>query len=267
LASIRHKWGTSWLEYCNSGQKYTKLLLEKSAGKISNFIFCSSVAVYGYPDELPISESTPRKPVNLYGKMKLECEKLVQEFGENERLPYTILQPSIIYGENDPTGMMTRLIKMIYNGSYRTIGSGFNSIKTIYIQDLIDIFGKVGTKLQPKNSEYIITYKKPISINDLVKIIKFKLDKNSVNQIKIPEGFARMCALILESSYKFGIKLTGDVPIIANEKIDTMTKNVGYDISKAKKDLGFNPEVSYEEGLDKLISFLAKENEWKELKN
>ena len=91
LASIRHKWGTSWSDYCESGQNYTKMLLKMSPNRISHFVFCSSVAVYGYPDNLPISEDTPKKPMNLYGKMKLECEKLVKNFSGKNNIPFTII--------------------------------------------------------------------------------------------------------------------------------------------------------------------------------
>jgi len=65
LASIRHKWGTSWNKYIQSGQDFTEMLLKSSIGKIAHFIFCSSVAVYGYSEELPISEETERKPYNF----------------------------------------------------------------------------------------------------------------------------------------------------------------------------------------------------------
>jgi len=264
LASIRHKWGTTWEEYRQTGQEFTRHLIKSSVGKVNHFIFCSSVAVYGFPKALPISESSPRKPVSLYGKMKLECENIIYNYCEQYNLPeFTIIQPSIVYGEYDPNGMMTRLIKMLYDGIYHTIGNGKNHMQFIFIEDLIDLFEKVGTSLKPTNSSFIAAYKESIAVNDLVNIIKEKLDKKVTFDLKIPRWFARISADLLEISYKAGLKLTGSEPLIAKEKIDTMTKNVEYDIAKAERQLDFKPIFSYEAGIDKMVSYLKKELRWK----
>lgn len=265
LASIRHKWGTSWEEYRKTGQEFTKYLLESSVGKVDHFIFCSSVAVYGFPKKLPISESTPKNPSSLYGKMKLECENIIHAFCERYMLPqFTIIQPSIVYGENDPTGMMTRLVKMIYDGSYHTVGNGKNHMQFIYIEDLIDLFEKVGTQLPPTNTCFISSYKEQISVNDLVALIRQKLNKTATVELRIPRWIARIGAGLLDFSYKAGLKLTGPEPLIAKEKIETMTKNVTYDIAKAEHLLDFKPIFSYKAGIDRLISYLIKEYRWKE---
>ena len=263
LASIRHKWGTSWSEYVKSGQEYTEMLLKSSIGKIIQFIFCSSVAVYGYTNTLPISESSEKNPHNLYGKMKLECENLVTLYYEKYDLPYTILRPSIVYGENDPQGMMTRLVKMIYNKSYHTIGNGNNRIQCVYIEDFIDILEKIGTNYHPTNDDFIVSYKYPITINDLVKLVRNELHKKVTLDIKIPEWFARFFAMIIEKAYHTGIKLIGHEPIIAQEKVDTMVKDVAYDISKIENVCNFVPGVSYKQGLNRLIYSLIQENKWK----
>ena len=263
LASIRHKWGTNWNKYIQSGQEFTEMLLKSSIGKIAHFIFCSSVAVYGYTEELPISEDTERKPCNLYGKMKLECENLVTLYNEKYGLPYTILRPSIVYGENDPQGMMTRLIKMIHNNSYHTVGNGRNRIQCIYIEDFINILEKIGTNFHPTNDGFIVSYKYPITINNLVKLIRNELQKKVILDIKIPEWFARFISTVIERIYQIGIKLTGPEPIIAQEKVDTMVKDVIYDISKIEKECDFKPIFSYEHGISRLVHNLAQEYKWK----
>ena len=263
LASIRHKWGTGWDNYVKSGQEFTEMLLKSSVGKIAHFIFCSSVAVYGYADKLPITENSEKKPHNLYGKMKLECENLVTLYNDKYDLPYTILRPSIVYGENDPQGMMTRLIKMIHNNSYHTVGNGKNRIQCIYIKDFINILEKIGTSFHPINDGFIISYKHPIVINNLVKLIRNELQKKVILDIKIPEWFARFVAVMIEKFYQIGVRLTGPEPIIAQEKVDTMVKDVIYDISKIEKECNFKPEISYETGLNRLVHFLAQENTWK----
>lgn len=48
-----------------------------SVGKVKNFIFSSSAAVYGNPIEVPITEDHPKNPTSEYGKNKLEVENIL----------------------------------------------------------------------------------------------------------------------------------------------------------------------------------------------
>ncbi len=45
-------------------------------------VFSSTAAVYGYPDEIPISENAPKQPVNVYGETKLAFERALRWYGE-----------------------------------------------------------------------------------------------------------------------------------------------------------------------------------------
>ena len=62
----------------------TKVLLEAmSHAHVSNIIFSSTAAVYGDSKVQPIAESGEIKPVNPYGKSKIEAERLISEFCSN----------------------------------------------------------------------------------------------------------------------------------------------------------------------------------------
>lgn len=50
------------------------------AAGVKNFIFSSSAAVYGLPDEIPIPESHPVRPINPYGQTKYFVECILQDF-------------------------------------------------------------------------------------------------------------------------------------------------------------------------------------------
>ena len=49
-----------------------KLCKEKS---VTKFVFASTAAVYGNPDDFPVTESSKEAPVNVYGQTKLEIDK------------------------------------------------------------------------------------------------------------------------------------------------------------------------------------------------
>ena len=59
---------------------------------IKKFVFSSSAAVYGEPEEIPIPEDHPCVPTNPYGETKLILEKVLKSFNEAGKLHYVSLR-------------------------------------------------------------------------------------------------------------------------------------------------------------------------------
>lgn len=53
---------------------------------IEQFVFSSTCATYGKPEQLPITENTPQKPINPYGASKLMVEQMLSDFGAAHHL-------------------------------------------------------------------------------------------------------------------------------------------------------------------------------------
>jgi UDP-glucose-4-epimerase GalE len=56
------------------------------------FVFSSSCAVYGIPNNLPIVESSPKEPINPYGATKLFFERVLSAYGVSHGLHYVALR-------------------------------------------------------------------------------------------------------------------------------------------------------------------------------
>jgi UDP-arabinose 4-epimerase len=69
-------------------------------------ILSSSCATYGIPDALPISESTPQRPINPYGRSKLMVEQITQDFAAAYGLRYVALRYFNACGA-DPDGELS----------------------------------------------------------------------------------------------------------------------------------------------------------------
>jgi UDP-glucose 4-epimerase len=65
--------------YMNNTVNTTHLISLCHQYGINKFIFSSTAAVYGEPDEVPVKESTPTKPINPYGMSKLMSETVIQD--------------------------------------------------------------------------------------------------------------------------------------------------------------------------------------------
>jgi UDP-glucose 4-epimerase len=68
------------LKYYDNNVSRTIALFEamRAAG-VGNFIFSSTAAVYGYPEDIPIVEESPLRPINPYGRSKLFIEQVLQD--------------------------------------------------------------------------------------------------------------------------------------------------------------------------------------------
>ena len=56
-----------------------KLLSSMKEADVRNFVFSSTAAVYGMPEEVPIAEEAPKKPINSYGRSKLAVENVLED--------------------------------------------------------------------------------------------------------------------------------------------------------------------------------------------
>jgi UDP-glucose 4-epimerase len=59
---------------------------------VKRFIFSSSCATYGYPENLPITEETPQRPVNPYGESKLILEQMLNWMSRQQGLETVFLR-------------------------------------------------------------------------------------------------------------------------------------------------------------------------------
>jgi len=101
--------------YVNPQKYYTHNLISSlnlleimlEAG-VKNFVFSSSAAVYGVPQELPIPESHPLNPINPYGQTKLFFEKILQDYERAYGLKFISLRYFNAAGA-DPEGQLGEL--------------------------------------------------------------------------------------------------------------------------------------------------------------
>ena len=92
------------LKYYRNNTAQSQALVETcvTAG-ISRFIFSSTAAVYGTPDELPVTELTPSAPISPYGMSKLMTEIMLHDTAAAHDFHYAALRYFNVAGA-DPEG-------------------------------------------------------------------------------------------------------------------------------------------------------------------
>lgn len=121
-----------------------ELLKQAHAKEIDHFLFTSTGgAIYGIPNNLPVSESHPEQPISIYGTSKLAAEKYI-EFYQRMGLETSILRLANVYGpRQDPSGeagvISIFLGNILNNLPLHVYGDGSSSRDYIYVKDVADI--------------------------------------------------------------------------------------------------------------------------------
>src|SRR3979409_2643502 len=107
------------LAYYRNNTMTTRSLLNAAVKSgISRFIFSSTAAVYGNPDQVPVSEHAPTRPLSPYGSSKLMTEIMLHDVASAHGMSYVVLRYFNVAGA-DPktriglaTGGATHLLKI-----------------------------------------------------------------------------------------------------------------------------------------------------------
>jgi UDP-glucose 4-epimerase len=107
------------LKYYGNNTRNTLRLLERCAAHgVGNFVFSSTAAVYGIPEQIPVTEVAAVAPINPYGASKAMSERMLMDLAAASDLRYVILRYFNVAGA-DPKGRIgqataeaTHLIKV-----------------------------------------------------------------------------------------------------------------------------------------------------------
>jgi nucleoside-diphosphate-sugar epimerase len=218
---------------------------------VKRFVHCSSVGVYGNIQNPPANEESPLNPDVAYERSKLEGEKVVIAFSQQTGYPVVIIRPAWVYGPRCPR--TERLFRTIKKGRFFFVGSGKTLRHPIYISDMTEGFYLAATNPKAIGGTFIIAGPKAVTLEDLASEIAQVENVKSPN-LRLPEAPVWLGCLLLE-----GIsKVTKKKAPFTRRSMKFYTGNTAFDISKAREEIGFNPQVELSEGLKLMYTWLIE---------
>jgi nucleoside-diphosphate-sugar epimerase len=198
--------------------------LDYARTDVDHFIYFSSSMVYGNFLEPEVSEDHPLDPIGIYGALKLAGEKFVIAYQQVFDLPYTIIRPSALYGPRCVSRRVGQVFieKALVGAKLQIDGEGDERLDFSYVDDVVDGVVLAIAQKESKNEAFNITAGQSRSLQELVTIV----------QQHFPE---------VEVEYVERDKLR---PFRGTLRID-----------KARDVLGYAPQVSLEDGLDRYVSW------------
>lgn len=211
--------------------------------KVAELVFSSSCTVYGQPDELPVTESSPTKPANSpYGRTKQMCEDILRDAVGSGR-PYKVLalryfnpvgaHPSGHIGEL-PNGVPNNLIPFVtqtaagLRSQLTVFGDDYNTPDGTCIRDYIHVMDLADAHI--KAFEYL----RDRSEHGFYDVVNVGTGEGNT-VLEVINTFEKVSGQSL--NYQLGPRRPGDV------------EKVWADVSKANKVLKWKTKYSLEDGL------------------
>ena len=121
-----------------AGPQVTAAVLEslRQYGQQTRLIFCSSAAVYGDPDELPIREDSAVKPISPYGYHKRMAELLCQQYSQCFGIPTAVMRIFSAYGPGLRRQVVYDTCRQAIEGRISLYGTGDESRDFIHAIDV-----------------------------------------------------------------------------------------------------------------------------------
>jgi UDP-glucose 4-epimerase len=192
-------------------------------------IFASSAATYGDVDAMPVDERSPQRPVSPYGITKMVTEHYLRFYKSEHGLDFTALRYGNVYGpRQDPNGeagvIAIFLGKFLQKQGVRIDWDGEQTRDYVYVGDVVR--ANVAALAKGDGEIYVIGAGKETSVNDVYRAI---------------------------------VEVTGfEAPITRAPRRPGDARQVYFDPAKAKRELGWEAQVSLIDGMRKTYDYFRE---------
>jgi dihydroflavonol-4-reductase len=219
----------------------------RSAGA-RRVVHCSTGGVHGHIAHPPATEDAPFNPGDIYQATKLEAETLARDYGRAHGVEVVVARPIGIHGPGD-----TRFLKMfrgLARGRFPMLGSGEVFYHLTYIDDLCEGFRLCGEVPGAAGRTYILAGEKYTTLKDLVALVAEELGVRPP-RVHLPVWPFWTAGLLCELVC---VPLRIEPPLY-RRRVDFYTKSRAFDITRARTELGYAPQVGLREGIRRTIAW------------
>lgn len=227
-------------------------------GNVKRLVYVSTPSIYfGHGSRVGVKETDPLpEPVSNYAHTKLLAEEEIDK-GFASGLPVVSIRPRALFGEGD-TVIFPRLLSRLKTGRLPILGDGENMVDLTYIQNVVDaLLLCVESPANTLGKKYNISNAEPVKI--------WKLIERICDELKFPHP-ARKISLRTANLAGGAFELIYSLipyspePPLTRLSVSMMANSTTLDISAAKTDLGYQPKISVEEGVQRFLSWWKKAN-------
>ena len=203
------------------------------ASGVKRFVYISSIGVNGLQtvDDQVFLETDVPNPHNAYTISKLEAEQSLLSISKNLGLEVVIVRPPLVYGVDAP-GNFSQMMKTIAAGIPLPLASVNNLRSLIYVENLVDALILCATHSKAAGQVYLVSDGENISTPDLLRQLAKAVGRHLL-LFACPERLLKIFGCLIGKS----------------GQIERLLGSLQIDNSKIRKELGWQPPYTLQEGL------------------
>jgi UDP-glucose 4-epimerase len=161
-------------------------LARAARGRAERFVLMSSVrAQAGLSADHVISETDEARPTDVYGRSKLEAERLLAKSG----VPFAVLRPAVVYGRG-VKGNIASLATLAQTPMPLPFGGLDNRRSLLALQNLASAIDITLTSPKAENRDILVADPEPISVADLITAMREALGRSLTSCASLRRGEA-----------------------------------------------------------------------------
>jgi nucleoside-diphosphate-sugar epimerase len=228
---------------------------------VPRFIYVSSISVYGHVNQkgLIVDETAPLG-VNVhrwsyYTRAKVIAEQeLWRRHAAGSKVKYSVIRPSWLYGPRD-RATIARLTRMIREGKAKILGEGSNRLNVVYAGNVAEGCILAADNPAAVGQAYNCSNDGELSQQQYFNLLAKAIGEPPVSK-HVPFKVAYAAAFVLECiGHLFKFK---NPPMITRYAVWLMGRDTFFSAEKARKELGWQSTVTYEEGIPATIRWFEQ---------
>lgn len=249
-------------EYSRVNVQGTCNLLEacRAAG-VGHLIHVSSLVVLGIPEKNPLDETSPYagRIMTPYQETKLLAEKAVLKFHAAHGMGVTILRPGILWGPGDST-IFPRMARLARMRLLVPVGTGDTILCLTHVENMVAALLLVCRRDRPEGRIYHITDTGQVFAREYFQSLAAAVGRRQL-PVRLPLAPARFAALLWETGARI-LNAAGipAAPLLTRYGLALWSSSVIAPPDRACRELGYAPQVSFRDGIERLARWYAKTN-------
>jgi nucleoside-diphosphate-sugar epimerase len=215
---------------------------------VPHLVHLSSLTVLGLPRDgrlVDEQSSYADAPPDPYTQSKIAAEKLVRAAHGQQGLVTTVIRPGVIWGAGDVT-IMPRIVSLMRRGRMPCLGRGDNLLGLSHVDNLSLGCALTAERAVAAGQIYHITDDELITLRQALDAMAdvFHVKRP---QFHVPVRAAQTAAALVELAAR--MRGCSQPPAMTRYGVRLLSCHCRYDISKARRELGYAPHLSFAEGV------------------
>lgn len=201
------------------------------AAGVRRFVFVSSIGVLGQRADRPLTESDAPAPAEPYAESKWRAEQILAEIARGTTMQRVVLRPTLVYGPHCP-GNMARLARLVARGWPLPLANFTARRSLMGVDNLAALIESALTHPAAAGETFLAADGEDVSLSELIEHLAAGVHVKA-RLFRFPAEALSLAARLIGRGAEF----------------DKLTAALRVDVSKARRLLGWAPQVPVAEGL------------------